>query len=68
MFCSTCAGMSPGRLREPVVRVRVRESGWHRMVGLICSRCGGALPDLGIQELFRAKIRQLEQFGFSHDP
>jgi hypothetical protein len=65
MLCSTCTGMSLRLLQEPVVRVR--ESGWHRIVGLICSRCGSAVQDFGIPELFRAKVRQLEQFGFSYD-
>jgi hypothetical protein len=56
----------PLRRRREVV-LRVKEPGWHHLVGLLCSRCGTAVSALGLQDLFSAKVRQLELFGFAQE-
>ncbi len=56
----------PLRRRREVV-LRVRDPGWHYLLRLLCSRCGTAVPDVGFQDLFRAKVRQLEQFGLTQE-
>jgi hypothetical protein len=63
MLCRSCAEMPLRRRREVVLRVK--EPGWHHLVGLLCARCGTAVSALGLQDLFSAKVRQLELFGFA---
>jgi hypothetical protein len=65
MLCSSCAEMPLRRRREAALREK--DPGWVHLLGLLCPRCGTAVPDLGFQDLFTAKVRQLELFGFAQE-
>ncbi len=48
--------------------MRHRAPEWNHLAPLFCYSCGAAISGVGIEDLFIAKVRQLELFGFSAEP
>ena len=64
MLCRSCTE-APHQEARGDLSPRTPSQAWWRVLLFRCVGCGSALSEIAIQELFTAKVRQLEQFGFA---
>ncbi len=68
MRCTRCKAEGDGPTRSEVRPSQMQPShDWHRLVGLICERCGTVLPPRDPARDQLSITDQLERFGLAAD-